>query len=479
MTKLKLILVASVIFILISGCAVGPNFVKPEQEVLKEYSVPDSTRIDTTRLDSLVNLNWWELFTDPVLDTLIKFALEENRDVNIAASRLEQARATMGFTEADIYPRLDIQGGAMRGNLIGGVIQAESIQNNFFIAPVVNWEIDFWGKFRRANEAARSDLMASAYSLRTVQISLITEVVSTYFKLLDYQRRLEISRRTLVSRTESLRIISQRYEKGIVPEIDLNQSQIQLEIANANIPATERLIAKTQHALSILVGRLPGPIITGTDWEKEILPPGVPVGLPSQLLERRPDILQSEYLLMAQNARIGVAKAMMFPSISLTGIFGAASTELSALTTGDPAWSISGSLLGPLFNFNKNTLRVEIEEERTKQAWFSYENTVLNAFREVEDALVEVKTYKLQLKSVQRKNDAAKNAARLAAERYDKGVTSYLEFLDAERTFFSVEIELSQIKQQYANSFVRLYKALGGGWLSEDEMNEANNPQEN
>jgi len=357
-------------------------------------------------------------------------------------------------------------------------LQAESAQNNFFIAPVVNWEIDFWGKFRRANEAARSELMASAYSLRTVQIGLIAEVVSTYFKLLDYHRRFEISHRTLESRTESLRIISQRYEKGIVPEIDLNQSQIQLEIANANIPATERQIAKTQHALSILVGRLPGSIITSTDWEKEILPPVVPVGLPSQLLERRPDILQSEYLLMAQNARIGVAKAMMFPSISLTGIFGAASTELSALTTGDPAWSISGSLLGPLFNFNKNTLRVEIQEERTKQALFSYDNTVLNAFREVEDALVEVKTYKLQLKSVRRKNLAAKNAAQLSAERYDKGVTSYLEFLDAERTFFSVELELSRIKQQYANSFVRLYKALGGGWLSEEEMNAANNSPE-
>ncbi len=383
----------------------------------------------------------------PVLDTLVRIALNENKNVNIAVSRLEEARATLGFTKADIYPRLDIQATATRGNLVGGSLQSESTNNSFFIAPVVNWEIDFWGKFRRANEAARAELMASTYSLRTVQIGLISEVVSTYFLLLDFQRRLEISYHTLDSRTESLRIISQRFEKGIVPEIDYNQSQIQLEIAKASIPATERLIAITQHALSLLVGRLPGEIITGTDWQRDIIPPSIPVGLPSQLLERRPDILQSEYTLMAQNARIGVAEGMRFPAISLTGIFGAASTELSSLTTGESAWSISGSLLGPLFNFNKNTLRVEIEEERTKQALYAYENTVLNAFRDVEDALVRVRTYNDQLKSVKRKYNAAKNAAHLAAERYDKGVTSYLEYLDAERTYFSVELELSQVKQ--------------------------------
>jgi outer membrane protein, multidrug efflux system len=476
MIKLKLILSSVIYIILISSCAMGPNFTKPEPESLEAYSIPDSVRIDTITVDSLVNLNWWELFEDPVLDTLVRIALNENKNVNIAVSRLEEARATLGFTKADIYPRFDIQATATRGNLIGGALQSESTSNAFFIAPVVNWEIDFWGKFRRANEASRAELMASGYSLRTIQIGLISEVVSTYFLLLDYQRRLEISHHTLNSRTESLRIISQRFEKGIVPEIDYNQSQIQLEIAKASIPATERLIAITQHALSLLVGRLPGEIITKADWEKDIIPPSIPVGLPSQLLERRPDILQSEYALMAQNARIGVAEAMRFPAISLTGIFGAASTELSSLTTGESAWSISGSLLGPLFNFNKNTLRVEIEEERTKQALYSYENTVLNAFREVENALVEVRTFQQQLKSVKRKHKAAQNAAHLAAERYDKGVTSYLEYLDAERTFFSVELELSQVKQFYANSYVRLYKALGGGWLSEEEISAANNP---
>jgi multidrug efflux system outer membrane protein len=335
----------------------------------------------------------------------------------------------------------------------------------------VNWEIDFWGKFRRANEAARAEMIASSYSLRSIQISLISEVIGTYFLLLDYQRQLEISRYTLETRMKSLRIIQQRFDKGIIPEIDLNQAQIQKEIAEGSIPAAERLVSGTRHALSILLGRLPRSVNIEWDWNKNHVPPAIPAGLPSQLLERRPDIKQAEYQLQAQNARIGVAEAQRFPAISLTGIFGAASNELSSLTTGESAWSLSGSLLGPLFNFNKNSLRVEIEEERTKQALFQYENTVLNAFREVEDALVEVRTYQIQVEAVRRKNRAAKNASRLAADRYDKGVTSYLEFLDAERTAFDVELEFSRVKQQYANAYVRLYKALGGGWLSKEEMN--------
>jgi len=471
MIKIKLILSTLVTIIIISGCAMGPNFTKPEPETPEVYSIQDSTTIDTIRIDSLINLNWWKLFADPVLDTLVAIALLENKNVNIAVSRLEEARATLGFTKADIYPRLDIQATAARGNLVGGAFQSDATQNNFFIAPVVNWEIDFWGKFRRANEAARAELMASTYSLRTVQISLISEVIGTYFLLMDYRRQLEISRETLETRLESLHIIQQRFDKGIIPEIDLNQAQIQKEIAEAAIPVSERFMAITEHALSILLGRLPGDIITGSDWEKEIIPPEIPVGLPSQLLERRPDIKQSEYQLQAQNARIGVAEAMRFPAISLTGIFGAASTELSSLTTGESAWSISGSLLGPLFNFNKNTLRVEIEEERTRQALYSYEYTVLNAFREVEDALIGVETYRSQIESVRRKYTAAENARYLSTERYNRGVTSYLEVLEAERSFFSVEIELSQIRQEYSNAYVKLYKALGGGWLSDEEMN--------
>jgi len=330
--------------------------------------------------------------------------------------------------------------------------------------------VDFWGKFRRANEAAKAEMIATQYSFQTVQISLISEVVSVYFQLLDYHNRLEISNRTVESREKSLGIIQQRFIKGVIPEIDLNQSQIQREIALAAIPVYERQIAKTENVMSILLGKLPGEIRQGKDLQNRVIPPPIPVGIPSSLLERRPDVLQAEYLVKAQNAKIGVAEAMRFPAINLTGIFGLASNDLSNLTSDGSVWSLSGSLFGPLFNFNKNVLRVEIEEERTKQAMLKYENTVLTAFREVEDALIEINTYKKQLQAVKRKRDASKNAAKLSIERYNKGVTSYLEVLDTERTLFSVELELSELRQNYQNAFVKLYKALGGGWISKKDQ---------
>ncbi|MBW2565212.1 MAG: efflux transporter outer membrane subunit, partial [Deltaproteobacteria bacterium] len=376
----------------LTGCALGPDFKKPA------FKTPEHYKYDTLKDDSWTDLKWWELFDDPVLESLVTIALNENKDIRITASRIEEARASLGFTKADIYPRLE----ASRGTFAGRT-KTESTNNNFYIAPVLSWEIDFWGKFRRANEAAMAELMASEYSLRIVQISLISEVVSTYFLLLDYNQRLEVSKNTLDSRLYSLDIIQKRFDKGIISELDLNQSQIQKEIAAAAIPVYERLISKTENALSILLGRLPGEIEKGIDLDSQTIPPEIPAGLPASLLQRRPDIVQAEYLLQAQNAKIGIAQAMRLPAITLTGILGVASDELSSLTSNGAAWSISGGLFGPLFNFNKNVLRVVVEEEKTKQALYNYENTVLRAFREVEDALVEVRTYKKQIAPVKNK----------------------------------------------------------------------------
>jgi multidrug efflux system outer membrane protein len=471
---LTLIIIAS-----LTGCAIGPNFKKPVVETPGEYRIADSLQADSVlslqtdslseaRADSLLNLKWWELFADPVLDNLVTIALDENKDVQITASRIEEARAFLGFTKADAYPRLGFQAGASRGDFLLG-LKTDNINNNFFIAPTLNWELDFWGKLRRSNEAARAELVASEYSHQKVQISLISEVISTYFLLLDFHQRLEISKRTLESRLESLDIIQKRFDKGIIPEIDLNQAQIQKEIAEAAIPVHERLIAKTENTLSILLGRLPGDIEKGESLKSRMQPPEIPVGLPSLLLERRPDISEAEYFLKAQNARIGVAQALRLPAISLTGTLGVASDELSTLTTGDAGWSIGANLAGPIFEFNKNVRRVDIERERTRQAQLNYENTVLFAFKEVEDALVEVHTYKKQLAAITRQYKAAENAAILSRERYDKGVASYLEVLDSERTLFNAELQLSELRQQYHNAYVGLYKALGGGWISQEE----------
>ena len=467
MKKLLLLLIGiPVLMYTLSGCSVGPDFQKPEVETLTQY------RYDSLKVDSVAVLKWWELFDDPVLDTLIITALHENKNLLIAISRIEEARARLGFTGADMYPKLDLQAGATRGNFAGGMKSAIT-GNNFFISPVLNWEIDFWGKYRRSTESARAQLLATEFALRTVQVSLITEVISTYFLLLDYTQRLEIAKNTLATREQSLTIIQHRFDKGIIPEIDLNQSQIQKEIAASSVPVFERLVAQTENALRILLGKLPGGIKQGNSLHNQITPPEIPTGLPSDLLVRRPDIAEAEYLLMAQNANVGVAVAMMFPSISLTGILGLASNDLSTLTDGDAAWSISGGLLGPIFNFNKNTERVVIEEAKTEQALYKYENIVLNAFREVEDALIEVNTFRKQLSSKRKQFQAAKNAEYLSQQRYDQGVTSYLEVLETQRSAFTAELELSEVRKDYLNAYVKLYKALGGGWINKEEMEEA------
>ena len=459
-------LLALVLVLFLSACMLGPDYQRPELET------PSHFRFDIERTAETGELIWWELFDDPVLQSLITIALKENKNVMIAASRMEEARAVLGFTKADLYPRVDIDATAARGDLAGRT-QLDSVSNQFFVAPVLSWEIDFWGKFRRANEAAAAEMLATAYGLRTVQISLISEVAGTYFLLLDYKQRLSVSQDTLSSRQTSQDIMQKRFDQGYIPELDLNQAQIQKEIAAAAIPVYERLIAKTENALGTLLGRLPGKLTTGADLADMPMPPDVPPGLSSSLLERRPDIIQAEYILQAQTARIGVAEAMRLPSLSLTGILGVASDELSSLTDGGPAWNLTGSLFGPLFNAGRNKRRVEIEEERTRQALYVYEDTVLLAFREVEDALVEVETYKRQLTAVEKKLAAAENAATLSRERYDQGVTSYLEVLDTERTLFNVELELSQLLQEFRAAHVKLYKALGGGWISEAEMEEA------
>jgi len=294
-------------------------------------------------------------------------------------------------------------------------------------------------------------------------------VVSTYFQLLDYDQRLKIAEETVRSREKSLNIIQQRYDRGIIPEIDLNQAQIQKEIAASSVPFYRRLKVKTENVLNILTGRLPLEIKRGKILQEQTVPPDIPPGLPAQLLERRPDIRQAEYLVMSRNAQIGVAQAMRLPSISLTAVLGFASNDLSTVIAGGPAWSIGGNLFGPLFNFGKNIRRVEIQEEKTKQALLGYENTVLNAFREVEDALVEVQTYKEQVTAKRRQTIAARNALSLSRERYDRGITSYLEVLETERSWFNAELELSDIRRLYLTAYIKLYKALGGGWITQEE----------
>ena len=479
MKQLPIIIVALLTIFAFEACKVGPGFKAQRNEI-------DSTavyRYDSLQLamqDSVLNIEWWELFDDPVLDTLIDIGLRENKDILVASSRIEQARAQLGFTKANMWPSIGYQGGVVRGNVFQGLPSDQAI-NVFTGFGSLNWELDFWGKFRRANEAAKADLLASEYAQRTVQIGLISSIVGTYYQLLDYRWREYISRKTLELRQESLNIIQARYDKGIVPEIDLNQAQIQRAIAASAVPLYQRQVAQTENALAILLGRSPGVITTGTELYNQNLPPDIPVGLPSMLMARRPDVLQAEALLHAQTARIGVAVAQRFPAISLTGILGVASTEISELTANGVAFNAGASILGPLFEFGKNKRRVEIERKKTEQVLYEYERTVITAFQEVEDALVEIHTLKDELQARQDHVDAADNAQNLSRERYDKGVTSFLELIESQRQAFEAELSLSETTQKLFNGYVKLYKALGGGWLSEEEMNAAaqNQSQQN
>jgi multidrug efflux system outer membrane protein len=459
---LKIFLLALVI-IGFSGCAVGPNFQKPVTNSPKEF------RFDPGSADTFLTLSWWELFNDTVLDTLIRTALRENYDVRIAAARIEEARASMRYTHADVFPRLGYEGYIQGGNL-NSVLQSGStdVVSNYYAAPVLSWEIDIWGKYRRATESARAEMLATEYMYRGVMISLIADVTTVYFQMLDYDNRLNISKSTLVTRQEYLNIMQERFNKGIVGELDLNQAQIQEAIAASAVPMYTRLVAETENVLSILLGRNPGPIMRGISLEEQIIPPDIPPGLPSDLLQRRPDILQAEQMVASQNAMIGVAQAMRFPSFSITGLLGVASPELTTSAI-SAAWSVSGTILGPIFNFGKNKRRVEIERKRTEQAYYMYDQSVLQAFRETEDALITISTLRDQLIAIERQRVAAENAYKLSKARYDEGITSYLEVLDSERTLFDASLNASSVLQSRLNSYINLYKVLGGGWVSREE----------
>jgi multidrug efflux system outer membrane protein len=451
--------------ILIQACAVGPNFQEPEDKTSETF------RYTSNKTDSIINMNWWDIFNDPVLDTLIVTALRENKNVQIAASRIEQARANVKFNKADYGPKIGVQAGASSTNQFLGNVVDNSFQ--FYDASVVvNWELDFWGKFRRSTESSKADLLASFYGKRSIEIALISEVAFNYFQLIDFKARLQISESTLALRDSTLQIIQARFDEGYTHIIDVNQAEIQKAITQVSIPQFKRSIAFTEHNLSILLGKNPDSIQTLKTLSEYALPDSIPTGIPSEILQRRPDILQAEQVYRSQNARIGVAQAMRFPSISLTGLLGVGSNELSEVLSGGLGWSAGASLLGPLFEWGKNARRVDIEREIAKQALLNYENTVLNALLEVDNSLISLSTLKEELYANSLMLKAASNASFLSRERYYQGVTSYLEVIENQRVEFDVRLAYSENYQRLLSAHVNLYKSLGGGWVTEEELEE-------
>ena len=454
------------LLVLLSGCALGPDYERPEIDTLARYLQP------VKQGESFANMPWWDLLQDPQLQALIRIALKENKDLGIAVARIEEFRAELGVTRADQFPTLDLGARGNRGDY-GDTTPVPGIQENYRLSADVFFEVDLFGRLRRATEAARAQLLATEEAMRSVTISLVANVASTYMLLRDLDAQLEIAQRTEKLRSESLDIIQARFDKGIVSRLDLNQAQIELAIASVAVAAAERDVAQTEHLLSILLGRNPGHIVRGLALDQQVMPPAVPAGLPSELLQRRPDVLSSEARLAAQTARIGVAEAARWPSLSLTGTLGFESGELSDLTeSGSDFWNLGVNLLAPIYNAGRNRSRVEAERARTEQALLDYQRTVQRAFREVEDALVAVRTYRAEHAARQRQVEAALNAARLSRARYNGGVTSYLEVLITEQSKFSAELAESRTLRLYFNAIIELYKALGGGWVEQAEATE-------
>jgi multidrug efflux system outer membrane protein len=452
--------------LLLAGCAIGPDYRRPE------IVSPPVWQVDMQHAKDTANTAWWEQFNDPVLNELIGTALRENYDLLVATARVEEFYGLYGATRADLFPQVGYDGSAGRVQattkgpipITPGTSSKYSTYQAEFTA---SWEIDLWGKIRRATEAARADLMAAEDSRRGVILSLVTSVATAYIDLRSLDQQLEIARQTAKSREESVRLFELRFKGGNISEMELSQVRSEYYVALAAIPDLERRIRQQENFISILLGKNPGPILRGKMLDAIALP-AVPAGLPSDLLARRPDILQAEQALIAANARIGVAKAQYFPSISLTGFFGSASTDLSDLFTG-PAktWSYAGTLAGPIFTAGKIKGTVKAAKAVQQQALFGYEQAIRNGFRDFEDALIDQDRTRVQLDALAKQVEALATYARLARLRYENGYTSYIEVLDAERSLFNGQLSYAQTQDALLRAFVNLYKSMGGGWVME------------
>jgi len=451
--------------LLASGCTVGPNYKRPAVSMPGSYRGAGFDEGTKTQLAALGDQKWWDIFQDEQLRTLVHTALNQNYDLRIAASRVLEARAQLGITRADQFPTL----GAGAG--IGDARQAQSKFLPAFETSTgqVNvsaaWQLDFWGKYRRATEAARANLLASEWARREVVSTLVANVASAYFQLRALDLQLEISRRTLNSRQESLRLTRILADGGSTSLLDVRQAEQLVFTASAEVPVLEQQIEQQENFLSILLGQNPGEIPRGQPLTEQRQPPEVPPGLPSSLLERRPDIQQAEAQLVATNAEIGVARATYFPQISLSGAGGFQNSALTSLFTGPAgAWSFGASLAQPIFTGGRLRSDVRLAEARQQTAVLFYQQSIQGAFRSVSDALVayhKTREFRAQQELLFR---SAEDAARLSHMRYNGGVTGYLEVLTNETNAFSTELGLVQAQVNELLAVVQLYQALGGGW---------------
>ena len=448
----------------LAGCTVGPNYVRPTTDA------PTAWRIDYPKAAEVANTKWWEQFDDPVLNDLVETALKDNRDVRIAAARIDQFLGALTSTRSQLYPQLGYNADATRARAsrVGQPPLPPGADPYFSLYQATlgaSWQIDLFGRVRRQTEAAQAQVYASEQAKRGVVLTLVSGVTTSYVVLRSLDRQLEIAQATATNFGATERLFELRFKAGIVAKTELMQIRSQHQQALAAIPAFEQAIAAQENLISILLGKNPGPIARGKTIA-QLVAPLIPADLPSTLLERRPDILQAEQNLIAANANVGAARALYYPSISLTGALGSVSTAFASLLTGPAStWLIAGGLAGPIFTFGAIEGQVGSAEAQYRAALAGYQQTVLGAFRETNDALTGSQKRIQEFETQRVRVDALREFARLSKLRFDKGVSGYLEVLVAENELFAAEIASVNLQAARYTQLINVYQAVGGGWV--------------
>ncbi len=450
---MKKILSVIILIAALTSCMVGPQYTRPTVETPKAW-VDQNSYINIP--DSIIHLKWFQIFRDSVLNNLIKEALANNYNLANAVLHIEQARATYGISQSDLLPTFGYSGSVGLNN---------KSSNAFNVLATASWEIDFWGKLRHSKKASYAELLASEEGRKTISTTLISDVATYYFQLRDLDNRLAIAKRTVESRTEYFNLVNERFKGGDVAELDMLQADQQLSLAVATVSSVKRQLSSTERSLNVLLGQTPGSIPRGLENVNQTGMPVIPAGLPSSLLDQRPDVKQAEYLLQSETERIGVAQAMRLPNINLTGFLGLASTDLSSLVS-DASFvtNAAAGIMGPFFAFGANKRRVEIQQEQAMIAANNYASVYISAIGEVENALVSVQTYGDEYQARSHQAASASKALMLSQERYKNGYTDYLEVLVAESSMFDSELQASSTRAQQLSAYIYLYRALGGGW---------------
>jgi len=464
MKKLAWFAVAMVSLGLVAGCRVGPNYHRPVVKSPTAFRDLSENAQVQAQAASYADLPWWQVFQDAQLQELIRTALKQNYDLQLATERINSARAQVIVTRSNLFPR--VQG---NGNFAGGKESNFQTQFNFLtLTADAAFQLDFFGRLRRATEASRAQLLATEDARQTVILTLVSDVASAYFALLQLDLQLQITRNTVAAQEASVKLTNLRIEHGVATKLDVLQAQQVLDSANAQIPDLERQIAQEENAISILLGNYPQAVPRGRSLVEQSLPPEVPPGLPSSLIERRPDIREAEQILVAANAEVGVAKAQFFPQISLTGsgggAFGRSSAFSGLMSSQIGTWSYGAQVGQPIFTGGALRGNLRLAKSQHQQALISYQQAIQRAFGDVSDAIIAYQ--KFHQVRVRQEDSVAdlQESVRLSNMRYKGGTTTYLEVLDGQRSLFSAELTLAQARGTEYQSLVQLYRALGGGW---------------